>query len=146
MARMHARRRGKSHSTRPPSKKFPEWLDLTSETVEQVAMKLSREGKKPSEIGTILRDHYGVPTFKQVTGVKLMKVLELASEMPGDLANLIESAMKIRRHLRQNTKDRKSRHSLELVEAKIHRLSKYYKRTGKLPGSWRYKSLIAKID
>ncbi|MFQ5711879.1 MAG: 30S ribosomal protein S15 [Candidatus Geothermarchaeales archaeon] len=148
MARMHARRRGKSHSTRPPSKKFPEWLDLTPETVEQIATKLAREGKSPSEIGVILRDRYGVPTFKQVTGSKMVKVLageDLAPELPEDLANLMERAMRMRRHLKQNKKDGKSKHALELVEAKIHRLSKYYRKKGVLPKDWKYKSVIAKI-
>jgi small subunit ribosomal protein S15 len=36
--------------------------------------------------------------------------------------------------------------SLELIEAKIHRLSKYYKRTGKIPGNWKYSAVIAQLE
>ncbi len=149
MARMHTRRKGKSHSTRPPSKKVPVWLDLTPETVEQIALKLAKEGKTPSEIGLILRDEHGVPLFEQVTGRKLLKFLEEkgeAPEMPEDLARLMDRAKGLKAHLKQNKKDRKNKHALENVEAKIYRLSKYYKRMGKLPEDWKYKSIVAKLE
>jgi small subunit ribosomal protein S15 len=35
---------------------------------------------------------------------------------------------------------------LELIEAKIHRLSKYYKRTGKIPENWKYSAVIAQLE
>jgi len=31
------------------------------------------------------------------------------------------------------------------VEAKIHRLSKYYKRKGILPSDWQYKAVVAQL-
>ncbi len=146
---MHIRRRGKSHSTRPPSKKVPIWLDLTPETVEQIVHKLAKEGKTPSEIGLILRDEHGVPLFEQVTGKKLTRFLEEkgeAPEMPEDITRLLDRAKGLIAHLKQNKKDRKNKHALESVEAKIYRLSKYYKRIGKLPKDWRYRSVVAKLE
>lgn len=149
MARIHARRKGKSHSTRPASLKYPDWLELTPETVEQIVLNLAREGRSPSEIGMILRDQYGVPTFKQVTGKKLVKFLGehgLAPPISEDLQRLIDQANRIRRHLSAHKKDYKNKHALELVEAKIHRLAKYYKRVGKLSKDWKYSTTVAEID
>jgi len=146
---MHIRRRGASHSTRPVVMKKPDWVELSKEEVEEMALKLAREGRYPSEIGRILRDEYGIPSFKQITGKKLVKFLKekgVNYEYPEDLARLIEKAKNLTKHLKQNKKDYKNKHSLELIEAKIHRLSKYYKRIGVLPKDWRYRTIVAKID
>jgi small subunit ribosomal protein S15 len=35
---------------------------------------------------------------------------------------------------------------LELIEAKIHRLSKYYKRSGRLSKNWKYSAMIAQLE
>ncbi|MEM2697577.1 MAG: 30S ribosomal protein S15, partial [Nitrososphaerota archaeon] len=59
MARMHARRRGKSGSKRPISKLPPSWLKVTPEEVEALVVKYAREGYPPSLIGVILRDRHG---------------------------------------------------------------------------------------
>jgi small subunit ribosomal protein S15 len=84
-----------------------------------------------------------------VVGKKLVEFLEekdAAPEIPEDLQRLLDKANSLVAHLNQHKKDRKQRHALENVEARIHRLSKYYKRIGKLPSAWRYKSVIAKIE
>jgi small subunit ribosomal protein S15 len=36
--------------------------------------------------------------------------------------------------------------SLELIESKIHRLSKYYKKTGKIKKNWKYAAVIAQLE
>ena len=41
--------------------------------------------------------------------------------------------------------DRKNVHSLELVEAKIYRLSKYYKEKGILPSDFKYTAVVAQL-
>jgi len=138
VARMHIRRKGKSHSKRPPILKRPEWVKLTPEEIEQIVIRLAKEGKWPSEIGMILRDEYGIPTFKQVMGKKLVKFLEekgIKYELPEDLARLIEKAKRLMNHLKVHKKDYKNKHALELIEAKIHNLAKYYKRVGRLRSS-----------
>lgn len=149
MARMHIRRKGKSHSKRPVHMVKPDWLHYSPEEIKEIALKLAKEGKYPSEIGMILRDQYGVPTFKQVTGIKLTKFLEdqgIKYDYPEDLARLIEKAKRLTNHLKSNKKDYKNKHSLELIEAKIHHLAKYYKRIGKLPKDWKYRTVVAKVE
>lgn len=148
MARMHIRRKGKSHSKRPAIMAKPEWVFLRREEISELVIKLAKEGRRPSEIGMILRDQYGVPTFKQVVGVKLTNFLEMNGiyyDLPEDLANLIDKARRLKEHLKHHKKDYRNKHSLELIEAKIHHLSKYYKRVGKLPKGWRYKTYVARV-
>jgi small subunit ribosomal protein S15 len=113
----------------------------SAEEVEELAVKLAKEGHPPSRIGIILRDQYGVPSVKQVVGKSLTQILKargVKRELPEDLMNLIRKAVALHRHLSRNRRDMTSKRGLELVEAKIHRLVKYYIRTGVLPVDWRY--------
>jgi len=138
---MHARRKGKSSSTRPPRAKAPEWFSRSQEEVEDFIVKLAREGQPPSMIGTILRDQYGVPLVKLTTGKTITQILEerdLKSKLPEDLTNLIKKAINLRRHLEEHKKDLHSRRGLQLIESKIYRLSKYYRNTKVLPKDWKY--------
>ena len=48
-----------------------------------------------------------------------------------------ESAAAIRKHLERNRKDRDSKFRLIMVESRIHRLARYYKRTEQLPPTWK---------
>jgi len=135
------KKKGKSHSTRPAREGPPSWVKYTPEEVENLIVELARKGNPPSTIGIILRDQYGIPLVKQITGKKILQILKehnLAPEIPEDLANLIRRALRVRRHLEEHPKDYHSKRGLQLIEAKIHRISKYYKRVGKLPPNWKY--------
>jgi len=148
MARMHSRKGGESGSTKPEHKKKPDWVSLEKKEVEDIITRLAKEGKKPSEIGLILRDQYGVPDVKLVCDKKLTKVLEekdLGLDVPEDLHNLIEKAVNLREHLDRHPKDKHNKRALQLIESKIRRLGKYYRREGELEGDWRYDPEKAKI-
>jgi len=136
------KKKGKSHSTRPARRTPPSWVKYAPEEVENLVVTLARRGYPPSMIGIILRDQYGIPLVKQITGKKICQILKehgLAPQIPEDLANLIKRAIKIRKHLEEHPKDLHSKRGLQLVEAKIARLVKYYKRKGVLPPDWEYK-------
>jgi len=75
MARMHARRKGKSGSTRIIRKKHPEWSSLNPREVESRVLDLAKTGKSTSEIGMVLRDQYAVPDVKIATGKKITRIL-----------------------------------------------------------------------
>ncbi|MCG2863363.1 MAG: 30S ribosomal protein S15 [Vulcanisaeta sp.] len=135
-------KRGRSSSTRPVSKVAPSWVPYTQEEVEQLIIELARRGFPPSMIGIILRDQYGIPSVKAILGKSITDVLQehgLAPQIPEDLMNLIRRAVKIRKHLEEHPKDLSAKRGLILVESKIHRLVKYYKRVGKLPPDFVYK-------
>jgi small subunit ribosomal protein S15 len=134
-------KKGRSRSTRPPHPTVPPWIQYTPDEVEQLVVELARRGFTPSQIGMILRDQYGIPLVKPITGKKITKILEehgIKLELPEDLLNLIRRALRIRKHLEEHPKDMASRRGLQLVESKIHRLIKYYKRVGKLPQDFVY--------
>jgi len=148
MARMHARRRGKSGSKRVYRDSPPEWLEMTPEEIEEKIVELRRQGYSTSEIGMILRDVYGVPSVRQILGKKIGKVLEergLAPKIPEDLENLMRKAINLRKHLQEHRKDLHNRRGLQLIESKIRRLVKYYKEAGKLPEDWEYKPETAEV-
>ena len=140
MARMHARRKGKSGSKHPIERIHPEW-SIKAEEIEELIVKLAEEGKEPAMIGLILRDSYGVPDVKAALGKKLTKVLEehnLLPPVPEDLNNLLNRRNNIKKHLEENPRDLHNKRRLHLIEAKIRRLVKYYKRNGRLPEDWSY--------
>jgi small subunit ribosomal protein S15 len=119
----------------------PEWVEYSNEEVEEIILKLRKEGKSTSVIGVILRDQYGIPDVKSVTELKITQILEKhgqTEEYPEDLMNLIRKAVNIRDHLNENPKDLHTKRGLQLVESRIRRLVKYYTREGVLPEGWRY--------
>lgn len=149
MARIHAHTRGKSHSSRPASPSSPSWLKITPADVSSLVVSLSKEGLSPSEIGLNLRDLHAIPLVKPITGKTVTQMLlenNIKKDMPEDLEHLVQKAVGLQKHLRNHNTDRRNIRSLELIEAKIHRLSKYYKRTGKLSSNWKYSAVIAQLE
>ena len=149
MARMHARRKGKSGSTHPiDRKKPPEWSSLNPREVESRILELAKSGKSKGEIGLILRDQYAVPDVKLATGKSILKILEannMKTEIPEELRNLIGTALQLRKHLEGHHKDLKNKRNLHLTESKIRRLTKYYHTKSRLPDGWKYSPEQAKL-
>ncbi|MFQ6073890.1 MAG: 30S ribosomal protein S15 [Candidatus Bathyarchaeia archaeon] len=140
--------KGKSHSTRPVSKRPPAWCRYTAEEVEALVIKLAKEGHSPSRIGTILRDQYGIPLVKPILGKTVTQTLKdarLAPSLPEDLENLLKKASRLHVHLEKNRKDLPNKRALQLIESKIYKLSRYYKREGVLPPDWKYEAKAASI-
>ena len=147
-ARLYTSKRGKSGSTRPISKKAPAWCKYTPEEVEALVLKLSREGNSPSTIGMLMRDRYGVPLVKSLTGKNVQELLRAAQQagaLPEDLSALLKKADDLRKHLEKNRKDYVNKRSLAMIESKIHRLVKYYRSKGQLRPEWEYKHVVASV-
>ncbi|MEN4005819.1 MAG: 30S ribosomal protein S15 [Methanobacteriaceae archaeon] len=119
----------------------PEWIEYSNEEIEELILKLKKEGNSTSMIGIVLRDQYGIPDVKLITGKKITRILEDHGQelkYPEDLMNLIRRAVNIRDHLDENPKDLHTRRGLRIIESKIRRLVKYYVREGVLPEGWKY--------
>jgi small subunit ribosomal protein S15 len=126
----------------------PSWCKYTQEEVEDLVVKLSKDGVSMSLIGVRLRDQYGIPLVSQITGKKIKDILEEAGvkpSLPEDLQKLMERAEHLRRHLEKNRKDNHNKRALIFTESKIHNLSKYYKGKGILQKDWKYKTAIAAV-
>merc|ERR1712121_515448 len=146
MGRMHNPGKGISQSALPYRRSVPTWLKLSSEDVAEQIVKLAKKGLKPSQIGVILRDSHGVAQVRHVTGNKILRVLKakgLAPDLPEDLYCLIKKAVSVRKHLERNRKDKDAKFRLILVESRIHRLARYYKKKRVLPPNWKYESATA---
>ncbi|HLC48094.1 MAG TPA: 30S ribosomal protein S15 [Candidatus Norongarragalinales archaeon] len=140
MARMHTRRRGRSKSHRPVRSTAQMWVTVSKDEIEAIVEKLAREGRKEAEIGLILRDQHGVPSIKMIAGKTISQLLKekgMQPKYPSDLIDLIRKAVRMRKHMGNNKKDKLNSKQLVHVEAKIKRLANYY-RGKKLPKDWKY--------
>jgi len=148
MARMYSRVKGKSGSKKPLDLAKPLWVRYGAKEVEMLIAKLAKEEFSISEIGIILRDSYGIPNVKQITGKRVQQILkekDLLKDIPEDLRFLIKKALMIRKHRESNKQDMTAKRGLQLTEAKINRLIKYYKSKKKLPAEWKYDPETAKM-
>lgn len=149
MGRLHTHRHGKSHSIRPATLRAPSWISQNPKEIEELVVKYGKEGLTSSQIGIKLRDQHSIPLVKPITKKSIGEILEendLKPEMPENLENIVKKAVGLQKHLRANKGDHRNVRSLELIEAKVHRLSVYYKRTGKIPKNWKYKSVVAQLE
>ena len=140
--------RGRSLSTRPVSKRPPNWVVYQPDEVKALIINLAREGKPQSLIGNILRDEHGIPLVKPIVGYGIQRVLqeaELAPRIPEDLYNLMVKSTVLRRHLDRNRKDFSNKRGLQISESKIYALTRYYKKRGMLPQDWRHRDEIVTI-
>ncbi|MBS3150357.1 30S ribosomal protein S15 [Candidatus Woesearchaeota archaeon] len=148
MARLYSRKKGKSGSTKPLSKANPSWLRYDEKEVEQLVLKLSKQGFTKSQIGLMLRDTYGIPSVSNILKKKIGKVLEenkVVHALPEDMLALIRKEISLMKHFESNKKDMSAKRGLRLTESKINRLVKYYKKKGTLDKAWKYDRDKAKL-
>lgn len=141
MARMHSRARGKAGSKKPYRTSPPEWVSYDKKEIEELVVKFGKQGKTSSQIGLILRDEHGIPDVKLSTGKNVFQILSahgITSRLPEDLVSLLKTVVKVSEHNKNNPKDTSAKRGAQLAEAKIKRLAKYYRRTGKIPKDWKF--------
>ena len=149
MGRLHTHNHGKAHSIRPIESKFSLWVKQDTKEIEDLVIKYTKDGLTPSQIGIKLRDQHAIPLVKPIINKTISEILDqndLKSEIPEDLNNIVTKAVGLQKHLKSNKNDRRNIRSLELIEAKVHRLSVYYKKIGRIPENWKYKSVIAQLE
>ena len=134
MARMHTRRRGSSSSDKPVADEPPEWSDVDEDAIEERVVELAEDGHSPSQIGLKLRDEgvqgTPVPDVKLATGKKITEILEendAEGDLPEDLYNLFERAVRLREHMNENPGDHQNKRALQNTQSKIRRLVDYYR-------------------
>ncbi len=141
MARMHSRKKGNAGSKKPIRKAAPAWVRYQAKEVELLVAKVAKEGKTQSQVGIALRDSYGVPDVKKISGRNvsaIMKEKNLLPQIPEDLMALIKKSVTVKKHLDGQKHDMTAKRGFELTDSKIRRLVKYYKREQVLPQDWSY--------
>jgi small subunit ribosomal protein S15 len=131
---MHSRRRGSSDSDKPVADEPPEWSDVDEDAIVDRVVELAEQGHSPSEIGLKLRDEgvqgTPVPDVSLATGQKITEILEdedADPELPEDLRNLMERAVRLREHMDENPGDHQNKRALQNTQSKIRRLVDYYR-------------------
>ena len=131
---MHTRRRGSSDSDKPVADDPPEWSDVDAGAIEDRVVELAEQGHTPSQIGIALRDEgvegTPIPDVKLATGKKVTEILEendADPEIPEDLYNLLERAVRLREHVDENPGDHSNKRALQNTQSKIRRLVDYYR-------------------
>ena len=134
MARMHTRRRGSSSSDTPVADDPPEWSDVDAGAIEARVVELAEEGHSPSQIGLKLRDEgvqgTPIPDVQLATDKKVTEILDehnADADLPEDLRNLLERAVRLREHMADNPGDAQNKRALQNAEAKVRRLADYYR-------------------
>jgi len=148
MARMHARRKGRSCSRRPMISENPAWVPINATDIEELIVKMAKDGYTSARIGLVLRDQYGVPNVKLATGRTVTEIMAekgVSPALPEDLSNLMRRAISLNVHLKENRGDVSNKRGLQLIESKIRRLERYYKRNGVLPVDWKYSLKTAEL-
>ena len=76
MGRMYGKGKGMSSSALPYRRRSPSWLKIKPTEVSEHICKLAKKGLTPSQIGVTLRDSFGIPQVKNVTGSKILRILK----------------------------------------------------------------------
>jgi small subunit ribosomal protein S15 len=148
MSRMHSSKKGKSRSKLPFRLESPAWVEFRDKKAEEIAIKVAKQGHTMSYTGLILRDHYGIPRIKLMTNKKMGQIYKeskLLPQIPEDLIALMRKAVNLNKHLKNNPKDMSNKRGLILIEAKIKRLSDYYKQKNRIPKTWKYSIDTAEV-
>lgn len=141
MSRMHSSRKGTSGSKRPLLTENPKWVQQSAEEVKDLVAKMAGDGVSMAKIGLILRDQYGIPSVQLSTGKSVKQILDeknIKFDLPEDLQALMKRAVSMGGHIKKNKKDLHNLRGRALMESKIRRLVKYYKREGIIPETWKY--------
>ena len=141
MSRMHSKRKGSSGSKRPLIDKNPDWVQQSPEEIMDLVAKQAGEGVTMAKIGLVLRDQHAIPNVRLATGKTIKEICtekNIKFDLPEDLTNLMKRAVHLSGHVPTNPKDYHNSRGLHLIESKIRRLVKYYKREGVIPGTWNY--------
>merc|ERR1711862_344289 len=134
---------GISGSALPFRRKAPAWATMAPANVQEMIVKNAKKGLTPSQIGVLMRDVYGIPQVRFLTGKKILRILKkrgCAPSIPEDMYHLIKKAVSMMKHLQKNRKDIDCKFRLLCTESRIHRLTRYYKRTGQVAPTWKYES------
>ena len=132
---------GISASCLPYSRKNVLDSQSSPKDVEALIVKYAKQGFTESQLGVILRDNYGVAQVRFLSGKKIQRILKkngLAAKVPEDLYHLIKKSLAIRKHLEKNRNDQDSKYRLTIKESRIHRLTRYYRKAGKVPANFKY--------
>ncbi|CAD26412.1 40S RIBOSOMAL PROTEIN S13 [Encephalitozoon cuniculi GB-M1] len=142
MAKMHSSGKGRSGSVKPYATAFPTWLTKSVDEIKSDVIQMGNKGVPAPDIGTRLRDEYGIGKASDVLGESITRFLQrngVVPKIPHDLESLVHRANTLRSHLNIYRKDNSAKYRLILVSSRMYRVARYYKRKMRIPGNWKPK-------
>ncbi len=125
-----------------------DWVEFKPNDLIDVIVNLANSAHTEAEIGTILRDQYGIPSAKEVIGKKISVILKeknLQPEVPRDLLNLISKSVQLQKHMATHKKDTSAKRGYQLAVSRIRRLVAYYHKKKMIPEGWKYSQQTAAL-
>ena len=112
------------------------------------AVQLAKAGLSAAQVGQHLRDSFGIPSARALTGKRLSRCSgeRISPEIPDDLQALLKRVVHLQRHLETHPKDLANRRGLTLMESRIRRLARYYRQHKRIPETWRYSATAAALQ
>ncbi|VVB70431.1 30S ribosomal protein S15 [uncultured archaeon] len=147
MAKLYSRKRGKSSSKKHLKPEEIKTSSVKKKEIIDLIKELANKGMTEAQIGLVLKTKHDIPSVKATVGKRISQILKeegVERKYPSDLLDLIKKAVKLRRHSKENKKDKHNNRNLLLIESKIKRLVRYY-RGNKLPDKWKYDSETAEL-
>lgn len=128
MATLYGRGRGKAGSHKPAVTEKSNFGSLSNKEIEDIIVKLGKQGIPSAKIGLTLRDNYGVGNVRAVLGKKIEKVLDenKIEHEPQEIVSLSKKIKKLKKHAENNKQDRVGKRGLQMNEAKLRRVQKYH--------------------
>lgn len=110
------------------SKEKPDWLKTSNKEIEEIVVKLAKQGLTSEKIGLELRDKHGIPKTK-LLGKKISQILkENDLHQDATYVNLERKKESIIKHLDKNKQDQRAKRALTIIKARINKYNKYKKR------------------
>jgi len=147
MARIYSRAHGKAGSKKPLIFRA-KWCSYKPKEIEMLVVKLAKTGLPPSQIGLVLRDTYGIPDVKKLAGKSITELLDekgIKRKLPEDMSSLIKKVIVLQKHIEDNHNDEVAKRGITILQSKINRLVKYYKRSKILPQDWKFDKTKAEM-
>eukprot|EP01083_Nonionella_stella_P145064 453866_1 len=119
MVLMHTYGKGRARPSLPYVITAPVCIKQSADEMVDTICQYSKKGMTPSQFVVRLRDLHGIPQVFQVTGKRILRILKqksLAPEITEDLYFLIKTEVNIRKHMRNNRKDKNAKYRLILIE------------------------------
>ncbi len=129
MATLYGRGKGKAGSHKPAASEKSNFSSLSNQEIEEIILKLAKQGNNSAKIGMILRDTYGVGNIRITLGKKVEKILDenKLEHEPNELVSMEKQVKKLKKHFEKNKQDMTAKRGLQLAEAKLRRLKSNYK-------------------
>jgi small subunit ribosomal protein S15 len=134
--------------SKPKKQIIKEEITVNKDEVVKKIVELHNSGMTKSGIGLFLKDEFKIKSLSAFLDKQISQVLNengIKEALPEDLKNLLERAVVLQKHMKNNKKDNTAKRGYQITVSKIRKLSKYYKNKNILPKDWLYSAKKAAL-